>query len=223
MDRSAVAYRGDQASQLGPGETINVDGEGNRFWMEGGNTQFYNGRLTTLHVKKVKTMLGNGRWWLIFDADAVAEEDPADIADHLEKKQLYTGNTIEELAAAIQVPPANLVATVARWNELKDLGADADFGLQKSVFEGFPKIVTPPFYAVGRMYYRHHSLGGVRINDKSQVLDRRTNEPIGRLYAAGEFTGNLHGIERDGGCSYTDGVVFGRIAGTQAAALEPWS
>jgi succinate dehydrogenase/fumarate reductase flavoprotein subunit len=223
MDRSAVSYRGTNASQLGPGQTINVDGDGKRFWMESDLTQFYNGRLTMLHVKKIKTMLGDHRWWLIFDADSVAEEDPATITQHLDEKRLYTGNTIEELAAALQVPPENLVATVARWNELKDKGVDEDFGLSKAVFEEFPKIEKPPFYAVGRMYYRHHSLGGVRINTKSQVLDRRTNEPIGRLYAAGEFCGNVHGIERDGGCSYTDGTVFGRIAGTEAAALEPWS
>ena len=135
---------------------------------------------------------------------------------------LYTGNTLEELAAVLEIPPANLVASVARWNELLDKGVDEDFGLNKDVLEEHPKIETPPFYAWGQMIYRHHSLGGVRITPKSEVLDRYNNEVIPRLYAAGEFTGNLHGIERDGGCSYTDGVVFGRIAGAEAAALEPW-
>jgi urocanate reductase len=221
MPRSAVAYQGAQAAQIGgPGPW--VDGEGQRFTMETEHTQHRYALLTTLHVKKVKTMLGTGRWWVIFDSTTLAEEDAATIAEHLETKKLYMGNTIEELAAAIQVPPANLAAAVERWNELKDKGADEDYGLNKDVFEEHPKIEVPPFYAYGQMIYRHHSLGGVRITPKSEVLDRYNNEVIPRLYAAGEFTGNLHGIERDGGCSYTDGVVFGRIAGAEAAALEPW-
>ena len=219
--RSAVAYTGPLASQLGgPGPWL--DGDGKRFTMETEHTTHRYALLQTCHVKKIKTVLGNIRWWVVFDSTTMAEEDPADIADHLEKKMLYTGNTLEELAAALEIPPANLVASVERWNELLDKGVDEDFGLNKDVLEEHPKIEVPPFYAWGQMIYRHHSLGGVRITPKSEVLDRYNNEVIPRLYAAGEFTGNLHGIERDGGCSYTDGVVFGRIAGAEAAALEPW-
>ena len=37
------------------------------------------------------------------------------------------------------------------------------------------------------------------------------------LYAAGEVTGGIHGANRLGGNSFPDMIVFGRIAGEQAA------
>mgnify|MGYP000967318812 CR=1 FL=1 len=40
------------------------------------------------------------------------------------------------------------------------------------------------------------------------------------LYAAGEVTGGIHGANRLGGNALTDTVVFGRIAGTNAAAAK---
>jgi fumarate reductase flavoprotein subunit len=71
-----------------------------------------------------------------------------------------------------------------------------------------------------KTYYRHASVGGGRINVNSQVLDRH-DRVIPRLYSAGEMIGNLQGWERDGGCGWTTCVVFGRIAGRNAAAEKP--
>jgi len=45
----------------------------------------------------------------------------------------------------------------------------------------------------------------------------RTQQPIGRLYAAGEITGGIHGASRLGSNAITDCLVFGRIAGRNAA------
>ncbi len=222
MGRSAVAYTGPYSGQLvgqeAAGEFIDVDGQGKRFWMESGQDTHRSAQLTDLYVKKVRTVLGEHRWWGIFDSAVISEVKDATIKFHLDNKMAYRGNTIEELAKAIQVPPENLAATVKRWNEMVTKGADTDFGVNKSKLKH--KIEKAPFYAVPKMYYRHHSLGGVRITPKAEVLDRQ-NKPIPRLYAAGEFTGNLHGIERDGGCSWTDGVVFGIVAGTNVAAEKP--
>ena len=59
-------------------------------------------------------------------------------------------------------------------------------------------------------------MGGVRINVNAQVLDENGNVIPG-LYAAGEVTGGVHGANRRGGNAVADFVVFGRIAGEEAA------
>ncbi|PYI00070.1 Flavocytochrome c [Aspergillus ellipticus CBS 707.79] len=64
----------------------------------------------------------------------------------------------------------------------------------------------------------HFTMGGVVINERSQVLDEQ-GEPIKGLWAAGEITGGLHGQNRLGGSSLLECVVFGRIAGDEAAAF----
>ena len=60
-------------------------------------------------------------------------------------------------------------------------------------------------------------MGGVLINSKAQVLDLRL-QPIDGFFAAGEVTGGIHGACRLGSCAITDCLVFGRIAGKNAAA-----
>ncbi len=59
-------------------------------------------------------------------------------------------------------------------------------------------------------------MGGLVINTDTQVLDT-DNNVIDGLFAAGEVTGGVHGANRLGGNAVADFVVFGRIAGTQAA------
>jgi succinate dehydrogenase/fumarate reductase flavoprotein subunit len=59
-------------------------------------------------------------------------------------------------------------------------------------------------------------MGGVLINAKAQVLDL-SQKPLNGFYAAGEVTGGVHGASRLGCCAITDCLVFGRIAGRNAA------
>ena len=72
------------------------------------------------------------------------------------------------------------------------------------------------FYAAKLRLATHHTMGGVRINTQAQVLDR-DDAPIDGLFAAGEATGGIHGTNRLGGNGLTDAIVFGRIAGKNAA------
>jgi FAD-dependent fumarate reductase len=62
----------------------------------------------------------------------------------------------------------------------------------------------------------HFTMGGVLIDEKSQVLGE-DNEPIQGLWSAGEVSGGVHGGNRLGGSSLLECVVFGRIAGDQCA------
>ena len=62
----------------------------------------------------------------------------------------------------------------------------------------------------------HTSLGGVAIDARCRVL-RPDGTPIPGLFAAGEVTGGVHGRNRLGGNAGTEVLVFGKIAGTEAA------
>jgi fumarate reductase flavoprotein subunit len=87
---------------------------------------------------------------------------------------------------------------------------------KKQVFPG--KIETPPFYSLKVTPGIHHTCGGLRINGKGQVMDAiEGNVVIQKLYAAGEVIGGTHGTNRMGGNAITDCIVFGRIAGMNAA------
>jgi succinate dehydrogenase/fumarate reductase flavoprotein subunit len=213
MSGSAVAYSGPGSTLIAEkdGSYIDVDIQGNRFWMEGGDQAVYReARLTVLHEK------GLTRWWGICDAKGASRTA---LRGALEAKSAIAADSLPQLAELIGLPAANLAATVARYNGFVEKGSDEDFGQRKAVLT--QKIETGPFYAMPKTYYRHHSLGGLRITPESQVLDRH-DRVIPRLYSAGEITGNVHGWERNGGCGWTECVVFGRIAGRKAAGEAPW-
>jgi flavocytochrome c len=64
----------------------------------------------------------------------------------------------------------------------------------------------------------HFTMGGVVINERSEVLDGDGDgKEIGGLWAAGEVAGGVHGGNRLGGSSLLECVVFGRIAGNEVA------
>jgi fumarate reductase flavoprotein subunit len=75
-----------------------------------------------------------------------------------------------------------------------------------------------PFYAMRFWPKLHYCMGGIGINDQAQVISTKTCKPIPHLYAAGEITGGVHGLDRLGSCSSTDCLVMGRIAGRSVAA-----
>jgi succinate dehydrogenase/fumarate reductase flavoprotein subunit len=212
MSGSAIAFTGPGAALIADkeGTFIDVDNQGNRFWMEGGDQSVYReARLTILHEK------GFDQWWGICDSAAA---NKVHLKGALESKSAIGADTLPQLAEIIKVPAANLVATVDRYNKFVEQGYDADFGQFKKFLK--QKIEAGPFYAMPKTYYRHASEGGVRINVNAQVLDRH-DQVIPRLYSAGEMIGNLQGWERDGGCGWTTCIVFGRIAGKNAAAEKP--
>ena len=134
------------------------------------------------------------------------------IEELIAQGRAFKGDTLEELAAAIGVDPANLVKAVEEFNAAVDSGKADSFG--RTLFD--TKIDTPPYYAGARVPTVHHTMGGVEINEYTQVLDTN-GDIIPGLYAAGEVTGGIHGANRLGGNALADVTVFGRIAGESAA------
>ena len=149
--------------------------------------------------------------YLIIDQKMV--DKSAVIAGYIKKGFTVEGETIADLAKAMGVDEANLVATLDTWNASVDAKKDDEFG-RTSFAE---KLDTGKFYAIQVAPGVHHTMGGVKINEKTEVLDT-TGKAISGLYAAGEVTGGVHGSNRLGGNAVADFVVFGRIAGQNAAA-----
>lgn len=128
---------------------------------------------------------------------------------------VVVADTLEELAEKLEIPVDTFVAEIERYNSFVDAQKDDDFG--KPLFG--EKIDEAPFVATPRSPALHHTMGGVKIDTDTHVLSTE-GTPIPGLYAAGEVTGGLHAGNRLGGNAMTDFLVFGRIAGENAANAE---
>lgn len=122
------------------------------------------------------------------------------------------GETPSELATKLDLPVDVFEASLERYNSLVDSGVDEDFG--KTVLSA--KFETGPYYAIQVSPAVHHTMGGLVVDTNSRVLNA-AGEPIPGLFAAGEVTGGVHGTNRLAANAITDILVFGRIAGRNAA------
>ncbi len=124
---------------------------------------------------------------------------------------------LDDLAAAYGMPVPAFMETVAAYNRAIEAGQRDAFG--KTLGPEAFAVATPPYYAI-RLYPKvHYTPGGVRIDQRARVIDL-LGKPIPRLFAAGEVTGGVHGASRLGSCALTECLVFGRIAGQEAAGLN---
>ena len=149
--------------------------------------------------------------WLVVDQKMV--DASSVIQGYIGRGIMVTGATLEELANAMGVPAEAFAATMDKWNGYVTEKNDPDFG--RTSFA--QPLDTAPFYAVKVTAGIHHTMGGLRIDEATHVLNT-AGEVIPGLFAAGEVTGGVHGGNRLGGNAVADFVVFGRIAGEQAAS-----
>ena len=123
------------------------------------------------------------------------------------------GDTLEALAAKVGMDAANLVSTVEAYNRYQALKQDPEF--QRG---NLPvPIVKAPFYSIEINPGIHFTMGGIRINGRTQVMSKQ-KQPIPGLFAAGEVTGGVHGGNRLGGNSMTALFTFGPMAGREAVS-----
>ena len=148
--------------------------------------------------------------WLIIDQKMV--DDSSVIQGYIKKGYTFEGKTYEELAEQIGVDGAALAETMNTWNGYVEAKNDPDFG--RTSFAN--KLDTAPYYAIKVTAGVHHTMGGLKINTNTEVLNEN-GEVIPGLFAAGEVTGGVHGANRLGGTAVSDFVVFGRIAGAAAS------
>lgn len=151
----------------------------------------------------------DGIFYIICDKDIAAN---ADVEGMEAKGNVVSADTLEELAEKLGIPADTFVAEIERYNSFVANQKDEDFG--KPLF-GQP-IDEAPFVATPRSPALHHTMGGVKIDTDTHVISTE-GEIIPGLYAAGEVCGGIHAGNRLGGNAMTDFLVFGRIAGENAA------
>ncbi len=188
---------------------IFVNKEGNRFVDEGARRDV----MTSALMEQTDSQM-----WVILDSHDYPTGDEINnfnesLNQLIAEGRAYKGETLEELAKAINVDPTNLVNAVEEFNKAVNKEISDPFG--RTLFKD--PINQGPYYAALRIPTVHHTMGGIMINTDAQVINT-DGEVIKGLYAAGEVTGGIHGANRLGGNALTDILVFGRIAGKNAAA-----
>jgi len=145
----------------------------------------------------------------------ISPSTPDWIAKELQAgKWLFQADTVSELAGKTGIDAGNLQKTIEAYNGYAKSGKDPDFGRDpKTMPRG---IEAGPFYAVKMTFATVLTLGGIRINDKCQVVDPY-EKPVPGLYAAGENTGGVHGNMYLGGCALAWAFTSGWFAGENAA------
>ena len=132
---------------------------------------------------------------------------------------MYSGNSIEELAAAINVPAENLKKTIEEYNAAVEKGEPDQFGREFNVSNTYNlvtnKVEGEKYYAIRLHALCVMTLGGVTANTNMQVLDTEGNVIPG-LYAAGEVVGGIWGKFVSGGTGVMGPIVFGKIAAKHA-------
>ena len=143
---------------------------------------------------------------------------------HIPQVTMATADTIEELARKLDIDPEGMVRTVDEYNAavqthipynptVKD--GRGTVGITPPKTNWAQPIDTPPYTGYAVTCGISFTFGGIRIDPRGRVLNTSL-EPISGLYAAGEMVGGIFYHNYPGGSGLSAGMVFGRLAGTNA-------
>ncbi|MFB3886507.1 MAG: FAD-dependent oxidoreductase [Thermodesulfobacteriota bacterium] len=135
----------------------------------------------------------------------------------LEKGWIIQADDIDVLANKLNIIPNVLQETISRYNHYCVGGYDPEYHRK---LQTLVPIVRPPFYAGKILPTLYNTLGGPRRDRQARVL-HVGGSPIPRLYSAGEL-GSLWDRNYIGAGNVLECMVFGKIAGKNAAAEVPW-
>lgn len=195
---------------------IFVNVHGNRFYDEATRNSWH-GFLSKEAMKQP-----GGACWVVYDERIRRKVIPSKFGD----AKPVQADDIETLAEKAGIDPRGLKETLDRYNgDIDRAGYDTEFDRRTLVAdEGSPvKINKPPFYAIKSVTSTTSFKGGLRVNTLLQVVNRY-DEPIPGLFACGEVAGGLWGPKGTYlPCTgISSSLTFGRIAGRNAAAEQPW-
>lgn len=199
-----VAQVNDHAYLIGEA----VRGEGAILINQAGR-RFVNELDTRKNVTAAIEKLHEGGAYLLFN-QAIRDRAKA-IEFYASIGLVETGDEIDQLATKIKIDQAALKQTVADWNGAVSEQLDSQFGRTTGMERA---LTNGPYYAIHISPAVHYTMGGLKINSQTQVLNEQ-NQVIKGLFAAGEVAGGLHGNNRIGGNSIAETVIFGRQAGQQ--------
>ncbi|WP_312689318.1 flavocytochrome c [Kosakonia sp.] len=184
------------------GGAILVSQQGNRF---------FNEMSTRDKVSAAIIALPEHYAYIVFDEHVRAKNKAAD--EYIARGFVTSASSPRELADKLGMDMHAFLATLERYNGFVEKQHDDDFGrttaLRAPINEG-------PFHAIQIAPGVHHTMGGVTINTQTEVLNT-ARQVIPGAYAAGEVVGGIHGGNRIGGNAVADIIIFGTLAGHQAA------
>ncbi|MBG6247711.1 MULTISPECIES: flavocytochrome c [Symbiopectobacterium] len=184
--------------------TEGVRGDGAILVNEEGK-RFINELLTRDVVSQNILKQPNAHAYMIFN-DALVKQNKT-IDTYFKQKLVFEGDSVEALATAIGMDPKQLSATLAAYTGYAKAKKDTEFGR-----ESFKQALdTGKYYAIEVTPGIHHTMGGIAINTKAQVIDNQ-GKVVPNLFAAG----GVHGAHRLVGNSLADIVTFGRIGADEA-------
>jgi succinate dehydrogenase/fumarate reductase flavoprotein subunit len=165
--------------------------------------------------------IGGGLFWdnpsTVYGQPWTSAKDEGYITAGLKDGTIIQADTLEDLAKGLNVPVDTFMATVNKYNESAKNGDDTEFGKRAELL--FP-IEKPPYYGskFGPCYMV--VLGGLNIDTSMRVLDK-DNNPIPGLFAIGNVSGGLYGVDYPTlipGNSHGRAVTWGYIAGNAITA-----
>lgn len=145
--------------------------------------------------------------------------NPKRLQKLIDDKVVKSANTLEELARKMKLPYEKVKAEVDRYNEMARKGFDDDFYKRK---ECLTTIEKPPFYAAHISIALLVTLGGLKINEHMQVLDKKKHVIPG-LYAAGNNSGSFYANDycmTVMGNSHGRAYTFGYLAGKHVMGVN---
>jgi fumarate reductase flavoprotein subunit len=130
--------------------------------------------------------------------------------------EIFVADSVAELAGKMGVNPDTLKATIDEYNSFCEKHHDDLFAKDPKFL--FP-IKSPKYYAVKAHTIFLGTMGGIKINEKTEVLDKK-DAVIPGLYATGFDAGGMYGdsyaIKSSSGLSSAFAMNSGRIAGRNA-------
>lgn len=120
--------------------------------------------------------------------------------------EIFTGNTVEELAAAMNYDATLLQAAFDNYDAICEAGVDEEFGRTLHL-----EKLQPPYYAYFNHPVRYKTSGGFSIDDKTRVL-KEDGQPVGNLYACGIVGGTTDIPPACGSGLYTGKCVVEALA-----------
>lgn len=154
--------------------------------------------------------------WEIWDGQVLQKAPKAKAnLDEIADMGLLTGDTLDELASKMRVKIERLRPSIDDYNQnfVKKRERDEAFGRPLA---NVGPINTKPFFAMRLGLSLSHSRGGIRIDSQARVLNNQ-GKAISSLFAAGDDTGGFFGEGYTNGINILRAVVYGRIAGENAA------
>lgn len=173
---------------------------------------------TYVYIAKKLPQITPDNWaYIIIDQKVV---DVSTVASRIArykkaKAPIYEGQTIAELAKAMNVPIDALEKTVADYNAAVKSGKSGSL-TPPNTLKNAPVLDKGPFLAFPFQGGMTATFGGPKISKKAEVLNTE-NRPVPGLYAAGNAIGGLFYDDYIVGSQLTAAVIWGRVAGEEAA------